>query len=317
MEAEASTTKPNFFIVGKPKSGTTALNAMLNQHPDIYMSPVKEPHHFHRDKIEICLQRNMGYKGLPYKDRENYLELFRGVQTERIVGEASTGYLYSREAASAIREFNPDARIVMIFREPVDFLQAWHSQLLRSANEIEADFGKALLLEAGRKRGENIPSTVSYPDHLFYMEQTRYAEQAERFLHEFGRAQTKIFFYEDFRKNNASIYSEVLEFLGVDARFKPEVMKLQANKGVRFVKLANWLTYHGEKKKGAITQRMPTWLLKTIRPIMSKVFFKEDRRQKLDPSLRNELATRLKPEVIRLSELTGVDLVEKWHYQDF
>lgn len=316
METVAGTIKPNFFIVGKPKSGTTTLHSMLSQHPDIFMSREKEPHHFHRDKNEAGERRNRGYRGLPYKELEHYLKLFEEAKTQRVVGESSTGYLYSRHAAQEIAKFNPEAKILMIFREPVEFIYAMHSQLLRSANEDEPDFRKALLLEESRKLGKNIPSTTSYPDYLFYSEQVKYVEQAERFLGCFARSQVKILVYEDFRKDNLSVYNEVLEFLNVDSRFVPEVLQLQANKEVRFVKLANWLTYHGEKKKGAITQWAPSWLLKTVSPVMSRVFFKEGRRQALDPELRKELSARFKPEVMKLSEIAGVDLVRKWRYED-
>ncbi|HKY60473.1 MAG TPA: hypothetical protein VJP59_05620 [Gemmatimonadota bacterium] len=196
----------------------------------------------------------------------------------------------------------------------MDFLRSLHSQLLRSANENEPDFRNALLLEESRKRGENIPATTSYPGNLLYTEQAKYSEQAGRFLEAFARSQIKILIFEDFQNDNLGVYREVLEFLGVDASFQPRVVKLQAHRGVRFVKLANWLTYHGNKKKGALGRRAPSWLLDPVRRIMGKVFFEEAERPPLDPAFRRELAARFKPEVIRLSEVLGVDLVEKWGY---
>lgn len=310
----ASRTKPNFFIVGKPKCGTSTLHAILDQHPDIYMSKVKEPHHFHGEYMEEAGRRNTGYRGLPYRELAAYLELFDDATTERIVGESSTGYLYSKRAAGKIAQFNPHAKILMIFREPVDFLRSLHSQLLRSANENEPDFRNALMLEESRKRGENIPATTSYPGNLFYTEQAKYSEQAERFLEAFARSQIKILIFEDFKKDNLGVYREVLEFLGVDESFRPRVVKLQAYRGVRFVKLANWLTYHGEKKEGALGQRAPGWLIDPPRRVLGKVFFKDAERTPLDPAFRRDLAAQFKPEVIRLSEVSGIDLVEKWGY---
>lgn len=308
--------RPNFFIVGKPKCGTTALHYMLGQHPDIFMSAEKEPHHFASDKAEAAERRRRGFRGLPYKDRQRYLELFSEAEAESIVGESSTGYLYSKCAAEEIAAFNPDARILMVFREPVSYMHSMHGQLLRSANEVEPDFGKALALEETRKRGELIPSTTSYPNYLFYTEQAQYAEQAERFLTAFDAEQVKIVVYEDFKRDNLAVYREVLEFLGVDPLFTPDPVKLQAYKRVRFPRLASWLTYYGEKRRGSFAECAPDWLQQLVRPVFSHVFFTNDPRPPLDPDLRRELAARFRPDVLRLAELTGIDVVAKWGYEE-
>jgi hypothetical protein len=308
--------KPNFFIVGKPKSGTTSLHYMLDQHPDIYMSPVKEPHHFHRDYIEEAEKRNSGYLGLPYKDRKDYLKLFEGAESEKIVGESSTGYLYSKRAAQEIAKFNPDAKILMVFREPVDFIHSLHSQFLRSGNENERDFRKALLLEESRKRGENIPPRTSFSKNLFYSEQGKYCEQVERFFRNFRKSQIKVSIYEDFRADNLSIYREILESLGINPDFKPKLMEANPNKKMRFLKLATWLVYHGDKKDGAIGQWAPNWFLKRVRPVLSGLFFKKIRREQLDPELRRELSVKFRSEVVVLSEIIGIDLVKKWGYEN-
>jgi hypothetical protein len=308
--------KPNFFIVGKPKSGTTTLHAMLNQHPDVFMSPVKEPNHFARDSIEASERRNRGFQGLPYKNREEYLKLFEAAGKEKVVGESSTGYMLSRQAAQQIRAFNPEARILMILREPVEFLYALHHQMMRSGNEIEADFRKALLLEEERKEGRRIPRSTSDPAKLFYSEQAKYSEQVQRYLDAFGRSNVKVIVYDDFRDNNLAVYREVLAFLDVDTDFTPDVLEINRNKEVRFVKLANWLIYHGERKKGSIKQVAPAWMVKPAAAMLSSVFFKRVPRERLDPALKQELAAQCKPDVMRLSETLQVDLVAKWEYDN-
>jgi hypothetical protein len=308
--------KPNFFIVGKPKSGTTALHRMLDQHPDIYMSPVKEPSHFARDAIEAAERRGTGFRGLPYKNLDDYLALFRGVTTEKVVGESSTAYLLSRVAAQQIKAFNPDARILMIFREPVDFLYSFHHQLLRSGNEDEGDFRKALLLEEERKQGRGIPRSASDPAKLFYSEQVKYAEQLQRFIDAFGKSSVKVFLYDDFRDDNLAVYKEALEFLQVDPEFVPEVMEVNRNKEVRFVKLANWLIYHGERKQRSFKQLAPAWVVSPIAKALSIAFFRKAPRARLDPRLSEELTRQCKPEVVRLGEVLKVDLVKRWGYED-
>jgi hypothetical protein len=306
--------KPNFFIVGKPKSGTTALHLMLEQHPDVYMSPVKEPHYFARDHVEAARQRNRGYRGLPYKDLDSYLALFEGAATEKIVGEASTDYLYSRCAAQEIAKFNPDAKILMVLREPVDFMYSFHGQLLRSGNEDEGDFGKALMLEESRRRGENIPASTSNPGILLYAEQAKYCEQVERFIGAFGHVQVQIVIYDDFRDDNLAVCREVFRFLGVDPDFQPVSKEVNPSRAVRAPKLANWLIYHGERKAGSIKQRAPRWLVAPVAWLMKRLIFSGRASAPLDSALKSELRTKFKPEVERLSGIVGVDLVKKWGY---
>lgn len=305
---------PNFFIVGKPKSGTTALHSMLQQHPDIFMSAIKEPNHFAVDHIRESERRNRGYKGLPYKDRESYLKLFEEAGTQKIIGESSTGYLYSTRAAEEIAKFNPHAKILMILREPVDFLYSFHSQLTRSGNENVGDFRKALELEEPRKKGKRIPSTTSNPRILFYSEQARYCEQVERFIAAFDKSQVKIVIYDDFRENNLAVCEEVFEFLGVDAGFVPERRTVNRTREVRALKLAHWLIYHGERKKGSFKETCPKWIVAPIAWVMRKVVFSQKAHAPLDDRMVRELKRKLRPEVSRLSALVGRDLVSEWQY---
>ena len=306
---------PNFFIVGKPKAGTTALHYMLSQHPEVFMSPVKEPHHFHRDYIEEAERRHNGRFGLPYKNREDYLKLFTQVENEKVIGESSTGYIYSKRAAQEIAKFNPGAKILIVLREPVEFIHSLHSQFLRSGNEKEKNFHKALLLENRRRRGEDIPPTTAFSRNLFYSEHVKYCEQVERFLQAFGKSGVKIIIYEDMRKDNLAKYQEILEFLDIDTNFQPKLREVNPTKRVRFLKLATWAVYHGERKKGAMEQWAPKWLITSVRPLLSRLFYVNSRRKPLDPALKIALATRFKPEVLRLSDMLGIDLVKKWGYE--
>jgi hypothetical protein len=307
---------PNFFIVGKPKAGTTALHHLLAQHPDIFMSSFKEPHHFHLEHVQSGIDRNRGMSGLAYKDRDKNLELFEGATDEKIVGESSTGYLYSKSAAREIAKFNPDAKILMVLREPVDFMHSFHSQLLRSANENEPDFRTALKLEESRKKGKNIPFTATYPDNLFYIDQARYADQVKRFFDAFDSKNVKVVIYEDLRADNLRVYREILEFLDVDPNFQPQFRDVNKTRRVRFPKVAGWVVFLADKRKYPVQKWMPGWLLKPIRGFMRRIFYTTGPRVELDPELRQQLARELKPDVLELSELLGIDLAEKWSYNE-
>jgi hypothetical protein len=144
---------PNFFIVGAPKAGTTSLYHYLDQHPDIYMSPVKEPNYF----AEEVRLRNISAEWQEWAHREqnslraylsgpmhekkfggivaswsDYLKLFKNVKDEKAIGEASVCYLWSKTAARSIASATPHAKIVMVLRNPVDRAFSQYKQALAS-----------------------------------------------------------------------------------------------------------------------------------------------------------------------------------------
>ena len=112
--------KPNLFIVGAPKCGTTFLYHYLKQHPEIYFPDFKEPHFFGSDLI----RKNGAYD----LSLNNYKSLFNS--DKKIIGEASTFYIFSKNAAKEIYDFNPDAKIIIMLRNLVDLAYSLHSQLL-------------------------------------------------------------------------------------------------------------------------------------------------------------------------------------------
>src|SRR2546429_216975 len=111
---------PTFFIVGAPRCGTSSLASYLDAHPRIFMSKPKEPHHFGRD-LEIRVR--------PYASRESYLRLFEGVDADH-AGDASVLYLYSSTAPDEILALNPDARIIIMLRDPLEMIPSLHTRNL-------------------------------------------------------------------------------------------------------------------------------------------------------------------------------------------
>ena len=134
-EVEGTVPKPNFFIVGGPKCGTTALHTNLKNHPEIFMSRIKEPQFFASDIF--CDQRTV--RTLP-----DYLNCFVAARHEKRIGEASTAYLGSRNAAQEIKAFNPNAQIVIALRNPVEVMYAEHSERVFCNVEHIRNFNAAL-----------------------------------------------------------------------------------------------------------------------------------------------------------------------------
>src|SRR3712207_6354190 len=129
-------TMPNFLIIGAMKSGTTALYYYLEQHPEIYMSPVKEPNFFSSQEQENAADA--------VTDIGTYQHLFRGVSGEKAIGEASHSYLYEPGAAAEIRRYLPEAKLIAILRNPIDRAYSHFLHMVRSGTEPLDDFAQAL-----------------------------------------------------------------------------------------------------------------------------------------------------------------------------
>ncbi len=200
------TIKPNFFIVGAPKSGTTSLSEYLKENSHIYFSPVKEPHYFDFD-ASVKIRTNF----------ETYLSLFYKADPKihKAIGEGSTGYLFSKCAIPEILKFNPDAKFIVMLRNPVDLVQAWHGEMFYEGLENISDFEKAWLAQEQRKKGENIPASCWDVSKLMYSEWGMLGDQVEKLFSFVKKNKIKIIIFDDFVSDTKKVYEEVLKFLEV------------------------------------------------------------------------------------------------------
>lgn len=196
---------PDFFIVGAPKCGTTALYHYLSMHPAIYMPALKEPHFFCRDFPKFG----------KVHDPESYFKLFATAPDGARIGEASVWYLYSNAAIPLIMEANPAARVIAMLRNPVTMARSLHRQLILSLREDIEDFEAAWRAQPDRRAGRRLPLYCPERTHLQYADVCRHARQVERLLAAVPRAQLKILIYEEFFADIRAQYDSVTEFLGV------------------------------------------------------------------------------------------------------
>ena len=290
--------RPDFFIVGAPKCGTTALYDYLSQHPEVFVPEKKEIHFFGRDL----------YAPTYLRDERKYLSLFAGARDEKRVGEASVWYLYSRQSAAEIREFSPGARIIIMLRNPVEMIYSLHSQRLYIGSEDIEDFAEALAAEEERKRGLRLPKNPHLVEGLFYREVGKYSAQVRRYFEAFGREQVRVIIYDDFKSDAARAYRETCIFLGVDARFEPEIRVLNPNKKVHS-KLVRAVLNDPPRivrslGKPLTTRRFRQRLLKGLRRLNTNF----TPRPPMPEELRRRLQREFAPDVGRLSELLGRDL---------
>lgn len=299
--------KPNFFIVGAPKCGTTALYSYLEKHPEIYIPDTsntveaiyggkKELHFFGQD---LAFAR---------PSVEEYLAYYANVTQEKRLGESSVFYLYSRTAAQEIKGFCPTAQIIIMLRNPVDMIYSWHSQLLFWGDEDIADIETALAMEAERKQGKKLPARHDHPvECFFYRKIARFYEQVKRYLDIFGSDQVKIIIFDDFKKNTEAVYHETLKFLNCDTTFTPEFEVMNSNKTIRNPSLQSLLKYP-PKSAQVVKKLLPVSLRQSIRQLLQNYNTKSESRQPMKPELKQQIQKEFAEEIKKLSDLIDRDL---------
>ena len=204
---------PDFFIVGAPKCGTTSLARYLAEHPRVYITNVKEPSYFARSMVtEWEAKRSAAYQ----LDLDSYLQLFQPAtdeQTRR--GEATTRYLRSETALREIKTLCPDARLIVMLRDPVAMVESWHAQKLWERQETEPVFESAWRLEESRRRGDDLPRRLKATDALFYSQIARLGTQVERLLQIFPQEQVRLILLDDLVRDARRVYQDTLQFLGI------------------------------------------------------------------------------------------------------
>ncbi len=307
--------RPNFFIIGAPKSGTTSLYDYLAGHPDVYMSPVKEPFYFSPD-VQGGLRRrfNMG------QDDDKHLALYGDARDEKRVGEASTRYLVSRVAPGLIREFSPDARAIAMLRNPVDFVYALHNERFSQGAENVEDFARALALDAQRRAGRRLPRG-SNPLGAVYRDNAMFGRQIEHWYREFDPSRMHVIVFDDFARDTPGEFRKVLEFLEIDPDYVPAsfavsnpshrlrggiVRSILKSRPAQFVAHGALPLLIGQNRTSRIAQRVR----------QSRINKKPNPRPPMPAALRRQLAQEFAPDVALLSQLIGRDLTAEWLARD-
>jgi hypothetical protein len=210
-----SATLPNFFIVGTAKAGTTSLSNYLGQHNDVYFCPIKEPHHFDSDTrdhivteapIEISDLIDQNIHSLRISSETQYRSLFKNVSNQRAIGEATTSYLYSKTAASNLRTYNPNAKIIMVLRNPID--RAYSHYLM----DIRSGWANKPFLEVATESLDR-----PFEDWaLQYIRLGLYHDQVKRYYDAFPGSQIKFFLYEELSTDTEKVIKEACKFLTID-----------------------------------------------------------------------------------------------------
>src|SRR5919112_4104666 len=286
-------TMPNFLIIGAMKSGTTALYYYLEQHPEIYMSPVKEPNFFSSQEQENAAD-TVTHIG-------SYQHLFRGASGKKAIGEASHTYLYEPGAAAEIRSYIPGAKLIATLRNPIDRAYSHFLYMVRSGTEPLDDFAQALREEEVGGHKER-----TFQD---YIGRGLYYSQLKRYFGIFPREQVRVYLYEDLSGAPLSTVQDAFRFLEVDDSFVPDVSLRRNVSGHPKYKTLDRLLRRQSRIKHAAKIYLPA----RLRWRLSKAFDDLKTRNLVDPPpLRSEVRRQLilvfREDILKVQELIHRDL---------
>jgi len=296
--------KPGFFIVGAPKCGTTSLDYYLSQHPGIYVAR-KEMHFFGAD---------LAFGPQFYRrDRGAYLAEFDNWEDQICAGECSVWYLLSRQAAAEIKAFNPEARIIIMLREPVAMLNSLFHQFRADGNENLATFEDALAAENDRKAGRRLSRQTYLRQALDYRSTARFTDQVHRYFDVFGRDRVHVIIYDDLVADTLGVFQKTLEFLNVPP--SPKNINFAAINGHQTVKSTALRAFLQDPLvRGtaiSLRKRVPTPVFELIRHVglqLCNMNGKEAKRNPMGSDLERQIRHEFAPEVERLGELLNRDL---------
>ena len=275
--------KVNTFIVGAPKAGTTSLYFYLQQHPDVCMSEIKEPNYFTAQDVV-----NLYYDVSPINSEDWYHSLF-AEPTRRVVGEGSVSYLFYPEVAQKIYEYNSEARILIILRNPVK----------RAFSHYLMDCRLGLCDISFEKIMDN-PS--KYP-HFYqqFISLGKYHQQIKRYIDVFGQNQVKVMFYDDLKADTSLFLDQVFSFLALKS---VDVNMVVKNK---FKQPSNTIIAKLYKFK-LLRSYFNNFFPKKMLLLIKSVLFKDSKKPTLDPTIKRKLFEIYKKDIAELSKLLSKDL---------
>ena len=291
---EAAVLRPNLYILGAPKCGTSTLASWLGQHPEIFVSSEKEPHYF--------------YSPYPQKmSLTDYEKLFSASQsTDQYRAEASVWYLFGKTAVPKIIDYSPQSKFIVCLRNPVEMSPSLHSQTLFIGRELEADFATAWALSERRSQG--------FEDKVFgfkggdvscmaYKQTCMLGDQIAHLLTQVGRERVHFVLLEDMAARPQQTWQQVLGFLQLSDAMAIDFKAENSAKKRRFIGLQRLTLFlQNAKRSVGFKKRFGLLAFFNRRNIVPEPYSSPP------PALVREMRAAFSADIERLSELIGRDL---------
>jgi len=304
--------RPNFFIVGAAKSGTTTLAYMLAKHPQLYFSPIKEPNYFSEDINPDTFKRDYRnrtvfvtdayFRSLPLKElhlsfvrsESHYMKLFDAALDEIAIGEASTTYLYSKVAAKNIHDFNREAKIIAILRNPGSRAYSHYLMGLRFGY-TRLPFRQAFELDMKEtEKGWGISK--------LYMELGMYYNQLKRYYDVFPASQIRIYLFEELEADTQVLFNDLCSFLEIEQLPLSEMKKQNEALLPKYPLINKLLSNTGLR---GLTESL---ISVSFKKKMKQLLFQDTNIPSLGEEDRKFLQDVYREDIIQTSRLIGKDL---------
>lgn len=291
---------PDFFVLGAPKSGTTSLYEYFRLHPQVFVPHHKEVHFFSSE-----FQARP-----PIPSLERYLDYFKDAPEDQVKGMVTVYYIYSKDAVQNILKIKPDAKFILMLRDPVDLMASWHWQTVEMLDEDEHDFEKAWDLQEVRAKGERIPAECHNPFVLQYRNFGLLDEPVRALINTVPNGNLQIHLLDDIRNDQENMLKSICSFLGVDYI---EGLSLP------FVNPASTLRYKWLYKAVRTPPAPLRWIRNLLKPLYNRLgfypgrmAFHKNRKPAGRPPVNPEFEAKLRAEFLsvveNLEQLLGRDL---------
>ena len=296
---------PNFFIIGAPKCGTTAMAHYLAEHPQIYFCAPKEPFFWSTDHAKLRETHRL-------HSVDDYLKLFRNADPSRhaAIGEGSTNYMQSRVAVKEIVKFQPEARFVVMLRNPVDVAYGMHGELRRHFAEDEPNFEKAWALQQPRSQGKQLPKNDRMINQLQYQDVATFAPQLKRLFDQVPESRRLVLIFDDFAKDPRQCYLQTLQFLGLTDDGRTDFPKVNPAGKYRS-QLIGKIYQDPPKLLSYPVGIFKTWYAKQggrLRHLIHGLVQQKAPRESLSPEFREYLKSVFADDIAETSAMIGRDL---------
>ena len=288
---------PNFLIVGVQKAGTTSIYNYLREHPQVYMSLVKETNFLEKDweNLPPEQQNKNGIVTL-----EKYSELFADVKDEIAIGEASPNYLFHYESSAArIKKYVPNAKLIVVLRNPVE--RAYSDYLMHIRDAIGY---------------RSLSEQIKHSSHKsFILRKGFYYVPLKYYFDQFKREQIKVFFYDDLRDDSQEFMQSIYQYLGVNNEFVPNTTRK-----AQVAKIPKNKTINNLLNRKNILRSTTASILKTVKPVEARQNLRDrlinfnsqtKKASPLSTEDRQQLIEFYREDILQLQDLVGRDL-SKW-----
>jgi hypothetical protein len=300
-------TLPNFLIIGAAKAGTTAIWSYLSQHPQIYMSPHKEPRYFALcgRPVEFCGPGDITRFRF-VTDFDDYKALFEGVKGETAIGEASPWYLYVPSAAPAIKERLPGVKLIAILREPVERAFSNFLHAVREGLEPLSSFREAMEAEEERIQ-------AGWSPRFHYKQKGYYYRQLSHYLEYFDRERLRIYLYDDFIEEPAELVADLFAFLGVNVEFEVDMRRRLNVSWVPKSQILGQILREGNILTRTAGRLVPKGVAAKVKGRIAAL--NEKPKPVLIPEDRARFHLEYREDILRLEALLGRSL-KRWRIED-